>query len=202
MNLTRSTLFLSAAALPLLGCTAAAQSIPTSANEARYAADPFRRLIESQWRARLEPLAFRVPPQENTERAGTSALNGGLSYRGLRITSCIFAESTRTPSRPCCCQGTVGRNSGTRPSAWARPTTRNPTTAGCWRCSLMRKGGPSGSRFSVPPPKHRPWTPGTSKSSPSRRFRFGSNRCEFTLTRIQRLQIFHRAHAHDQPTLA
>jgi peptide-methionine (R)-S-oxide reductase len=74
--LTRRSLFLSAAALPLFGCGAEAQAtqIPSAANEARYAQDPWRRLTEAQWQTRLEPLAFGVLRHENTERAGTSPL--------------------------------------------------------------------------------------------------------------------------------
>jgi peptide-methionine (R)-S-oxide reductase len=74
MTLTRRFLFLSAA-LPLLGCAAEAQQIASAANERRYASDPFRRLTDAQWRERLEPLAYRVLRHEDTERAGTSALN-------------------------------------------------------------------------------------------------------------------------------
>lgn len=75
MTLNRRTMFLTVAALPLLGCAAEAQTIPSAANEARYARDPARMITQAQWRERLEPLAFRVLRNEDTERAGTSALN-------------------------------------------------------------------------------------------------------------------------------
>ncbi len=77
MMLSRRSLFLAAAAAPLLGCAPAADaqpSIPTAANESRYADTSWRRLTEAQWRERLEPLAFRVLRTEATERAGTSPL--------------------------------------------------------------------------------------------------------------------------------
>lgn len=75
MTLTRRTLFLSAAALPLAACAAEAQQFPGARYEARYAEDPWRRTSDADWRERLAPLAYRVLRHEDTERPGTSALN-------------------------------------------------------------------------------------------------------------------------------
>jgi peptide-methionine (R)-S-oxide reductase len=75
MHASRRALLLAALATPLVACDARGQNVAASANEARFAGDPWRRLTEAQWRERLDPLAFRVLRQEATERAGTSPLN-------------------------------------------------------------------------------------------------------------------------------
>lgn len=74
MTLSRRTLFLAAAAMPLAACAAEAQQFPGARNERRYAADPWRQFSDAQWRERLAPLAYRVLRHEDTERPGTSAL--------------------------------------------------------------------------------------------------------------------------------
>ncbi len=74
MNISRRTLFLGAAALPLMACAAEAQQFPGARNERRFASDAWRRVTDTQWRERLDPLAYRVLRREDTERAGTCAL--------------------------------------------------------------------------------------------------------------------------------
>jgi peptide-methionine (R)-S-oxide reductase len=41
-----------------------------------YAASPWRKLSDAEWKKRLAPAAYRVLRHEDTERAGTSPLNG------------------------------------------------------------------------------------------------------------------------------
>lgn len=68
---TRRRLLLSTAALAVAGCGSDA----ADAQEARFAASPFRRLTDAQWRARLPRASYDVLRHEATERAGTSPLN-------------------------------------------------------------------------------------------------------------------------------
>jgi peptide-methionine (R)-S-oxide reductase len=61
----------------LLGASLIALSgLPGSALAAdRYAGSAFRKISDAQWKQRLAPAAYRVLRHEDTERAGTSALN-------------------------------------------------------------------------------------------------------------------------------
>ena len=70
--LTRRTLFLGAAALPIVfACSAEGQP---SATEARFATSRWRRTTDAQWRQQLPELSYNVLRHEATERAGTNAL--------------------------------------------------------------------------------------------------------------------------------
>lgn len=72
---SRRTLLLGTGAAALLACAPAeSQAIPASANEARFANSPWRRLTDAQWRERLQGLSYDVLRHEATERAGTSPL--------------------------------------------------------------------------------------------------------------------------------
>jgi peptide-methionine (R)-S-oxide reductase len=74
MRLARRTL-LFGAALALTAGEAAGQNVNSAANEARFAASPWRRLTDAQWRERLPDMAYRVLRREATEYAGSSPLN-------------------------------------------------------------------------------------------------------------------------------
>jgi peptide-methionine (R)-S-oxide reductase len=76
ISLSRRALLVGAAITPVLACCTASEGrdIPSSANEARYANDPFRRLTDAQWRARLPEDSYQTLRHEATERAFTSPL--------------------------------------------------------------------------------------------------------------------------------
>lgn len=71
MQWNRRSLLICGGALTLEGCSPQ----PASAGEAQYAASPFRRMTDAQWRERLPDLSYRVLRHEATERPFTSALN-------------------------------------------------------------------------------------------------------------------------------
>ncbi len=72
---TRRAALLGAAALPLGACTATDSAAAPRAPADRFAQSPWRTLSDEAWRARLEPLSYRVLRHEATERAFTSPLN-------------------------------------------------------------------------------------------------------------------------------
>jgi peptide-methionine (R)-S-oxide reductase len=72
---SRRTLLICASAVAFSPGAVWGQSIDTAGNEARYAASPWRRLSDAQWRERLPELAYAVLRQQATEHAGSSPLN-------------------------------------------------------------------------------------------------------------------------------
>lgn len=76
---TRRGLLLGGAALAVTACadpSAAQNRGAGSAAERRFANDPARRISDAEWRRRLPADAYRVLRHEDTERPGTSPLNG------------------------------------------------------------------------------------------------------------------------------
>lgn len=76
----RRRLILGSAALTLAACGPQA----ADANTGRYAADPFRRISDAEWRRRLGDPAWRVLRHESTERPYSSPLNDE-TRRGVYI---------------------------------------------------------------------------------------------------------------------
>ena len=74
--LTRRSLFLGAAALPMIACHAEGQpSSGTRGSAARFANSQWRQITDAQWRQRLPELSYQVLRHEATERAFTNPLN-------------------------------------------------------------------------------------------------------------------------------
>ena len=68
ISLDRRLMLLGSVALAACGGQADASPDP-------YAASPFRKLTDAEWKTRLPPLSYAVLRQEGTERAGTSSLD-------------------------------------------------------------------------------------------------------------------------------
>ncbi|MBA4787878.1 MAG: peptide-methionine (R)-S-oxide reductase MsrB [Brevundimonas sp.] len=86
---------------------AACSPEPTAAGEAQYAASPYRRISDAEWRRRLGHAAWRVLRHEATERPFTSPLNdehrrGTFVCKGCDLTlfrsSWKFESGTGWPS--------------------------------------------------------------------------------------------------------
>jgi peptide-methionine (R)-S-oxide reductase len=103
-----------------LFATTLAAAAPASALAAAdpYAASPFRRLSDAEWRKRLPGLSYAVLRHEATERAGTSPLNdehrkGTFVCRGCDLplfkSDWKFESGTGWPSFYTAIKGALGK---------------------------------------------------------------------------------------------
>jgi len=66
-----------------------------------YADSPWRKLTDAEWRKRLPPASYRILRHEDTERAGTSPLNGEKRKGTFVCLGCelpLFSSATKYES--------------------------------------------------------------------------------------------------------
>jgi peptide-methionine (R)-S-oxide reductase len=88
---------LAAASALALGAPAAG----FAAKKDAYAASPWRKVTDAEWRKRLPAAAYRVLRHEDTERAGTSPLNREKrkgTYHCLGCDLALFSSATKYDS--------------------------------------------------------------------------------------------------------
>lgn len=88
--------FMAAVSFVALGAPGAA-----SAARDAYADSPWRKVSDAEWRKRLPPASYRVLRHEDTERAGTSPLNGEKrkgTYVCLGCDLPLFSSATKYDS--------------------------------------------------------------------------------------------------------
>ena len=99
-SLARRTFLLAAPAALIASCSGAGGNGSAFADTApaEFADNEWRNLTEAEWKARLDPLAYRVLRQEATERAFTSPLNDEKREGVFHCAGCdlaIFESDTK-----------------------------------------------------------------------------------------------------------
>ncbi|MEL6825765.1 MAG: peptide-methionine (R)-S-oxide reductase MsrB [Pseudomonadota bacterium] len=99
-SLARRTFLLAAPAALIASCSGAGGNGSAFADTApaEFADNEWRNLTEAEWKARLDPLAYRVLREEATERAFTSPLNDEKREGVFHCAGCdlaIFESDTK-----------------------------------------------------------------------------------------------------------